>query len=70
MKKKIDLKIKVGSEDMVFWRDIVEARKEDISISEKNLKYYREILKMAEENYKKAEQEFNTQDTAGTSKGS
>ena len=57
--EKEDLKIKLGSEDMVFWRDVVDNRKLDIATSEKNLKYSKAILKMAEQKYKEAEEKFN-----------
>ena len=57
--KKNPLGIKLGSDDMVFWRNIIDSRKLDIKTSENNLKYFKSILKMAEEEYKKAEAEFN-----------
>jgi hypothetical protein len=59
IKVKQDLKIKFGSDDMVLWRDLIDAKKTDIKICKQNLKIYEAILEMAEENYKKAEEEFN-----------
>lgn len=54
-----DLGIKLGSDDMVFWRNLCEARKIDIKVATENMKYFEFILKNAEEEYKKAEEEFN-----------
>ena len=44
----------IASEEEKFWSDVVEARKADIESMERNLKYYRAILKMAQEILKKA----------------
>lgn len=55
-KEKID--VKFGSNDMIFWRGIIDAKKIDIKTTEGNLKYYKFIVKKAEEEFKKAEEEF------------
>jgi hypothetical protein len=60
-KKKKELGIKLGSDEMVFWRDVIEAKKIDIKTTEDNLKFYKAIVKMAEQKYKEAEQKFNAQ---------
>jgi len=57
--QKNDLGVKFGSLEMIYWRDIIEARKLDIKTSEDNLKYFRAILAMAEDKFKQAEAEFN-----------
>lgn len=54
-----DLGIKLGSDEMVFWRNLIDAKKIDLKTTEDNLKFYRFIVKYAEEEYKKAEEEFN-----------
>lgn len=58
-KKPSKIDVKLGSEDMAFWQEIIEARKIDIANTEKNLKYYKFILENAEKEFKKAEEEFN-----------
>jgi len=44
---------------MVFWDKIIQAKKIDVENTEVNLKYYKWLLEKAEEEYKKAEEEFN-----------
>lgn len=56
---KEDLGVKLGSDDMVFWRDIIAARKMDIQRSEENIKYFKAILEITEARYKEAEENFN-----------
>lgn len=55
-KEKIDAKF--GSEDMAFWKQIVDARKMDIEASKRNIKYFGAILEVAEQKYKEAEEAF------------
>lgn len=50
--------IKLGNEDMKYWSDLIEAKKQDIKITEQNLKFYKFILHYAELEYQKAEKEF------------
>jgi hypothetical protein len=52
-----DLKVKFGSDDMVFWRDIISAEEADLIATKKKLKYIEASLNMAKEQYKKAEEE-------------
>ena len=52
--------IKLGSDDMVFWRDLIESKKIDIKTTENNLKFYKFIVHYAEKEYEKAEKEFNS----------
>lgn len=54
-----DLGIKLGSDEMVYWRNLIEAKKRDIKITEENLKFYKFIVYYAEKEYQKAEEEFN-----------
>jgi len=58
-KKPEDLGIKLGSEEMVYWRNLIESKKRDIKITEENLKFYKFIVENAEREYQKAEEEFN-----------
>ena len=59
-KKKVETPlVKIGSEDMLYWKLIVDARKEDIKASEGNLKYFKAILEMAETKYQEAEKVWN-----------
>jgi hypothetical protein len=53
-----DLGIKLGSDDMVLWQNIINAREVDIKVAKENLKYFEAILEMAKEKLKKAEKEF------------
>jgi len=54
-----DLKVKFGNDEMILWRDLIEARKIDKKNSENNLISFRAVLTMAEEKFKKAKKEFN-----------
>jgi len=58
-KNKEDLGIKLGSDEMVYWKNIIEAKKMDVKMTEENLKFYKFIVKYAEQEYQKAEKEFN-----------
>ena len=57
-KKSEDLGIKLGSDDMVFWRNLIDAKEMDIKISKDNIKVYQLILDGAKKKYKEAEEEF------------
>ncbi len=57
-KNKENLGIKLGSDEMVYWKNLIEAKKRDVKMTEENLKFYKFIVKYAEEEYKKAEKEF------------
>ena len=59
-KNKQDLGIKLGSDEMVFWRNIIEAKKVDLRVSEENLKFYKFIIENAKKEYEKAEQEYTS----------
>lgn len=49
----------LGTDEMKYWKDLIDAKKRDIEISEQNLKFYKFIVKYAEMEYKKAEDKFN-----------
>ena len=51
--------IKLGSDDMVYWRNLIDAKERDIKITEENLKFYKFIVENAKKEYKKAEDDFN-----------
>jgi len=51
--------VKLGSEDMAFWQNLIEAKKIDIKVTEENLRFYRFIVENAEREFRKAEEEFN-----------
>ena len=55
-----DLGIKLGSDEMVYWKNLIEAKKRDVQITEENLKFYKFIVENAEKEYEKAEKEFNS----------
>jgi hypothetical protein len=57
--KSEDLGVKFGSDEMVFWRNLIEAKKMDLKITKENLKFYEAILEMAEKKFKEAEEDFN-----------
>lgn len=57
-KNKEDLGIKLGSPEMVFWRNTLEANKINIKTTEENLKFYKFIDKYASLEMEKAEKEF------------
>lgn len=59
MSKKEDLGVKFGNDEMIFWRNIIDARKLDIESSENNIKYFKAIIEIAEKRFKEAEKEFN-----------
>lgn len=56
-----DLGIKLGSDDMVFWRDLIESKKIDLKTTEQNLKFYKFIIEYAEIEYKKAEASYENE---------
>ena len=58
-KKPEDLGIKIGSEEMVYWRNLIDAKELDLKTTKENLKFYEFILKNAKIEYEKAEKEFN-----------
>lgn len=51
--------LKLGSDDMVYWQTLIDAKEKDIKITEENLRFYKFILKYAKLEYEKAEKEFN-----------
>lgn len=59
-KKNKDLNIKLGSEDMIYWRDLIDAKERDLKITQQNLKFYKFIIENAKKEYEKAEKEFNS----------
>ena len=54
--KKID--VKIGSKDMVFWRDIIESTRKDIEAHENMLKFSICILEMAKAKYQEEDKKF------------
>jgi len=58
-KNEEDLGVKLGSDDMVFWRNIVDAYTRDLEMHEKTLRLIRFVLENAQKEYTKAEEEFN-----------
>ena len=59
-KNEEDLGVKLGSDDMVFWRNIVDAYKRDLDTHEKTVRLIRFVIENAEKEYTKAEEEFNS----------
>lgn len=59
-KKTEDLGIKLGSDDMVYWQNMITAKERDIVVTEENLKFYKFIVKYAKQELEKAEKEFNS----------
>lgn len=59
VKKPDDLGIKLGSDDMIFWRDIRDSQKREVEQIEKSLKFSRWLHEKAELEYQDAEKEFN-----------
>jgi len=55
MTNKKDLGIKLGSKDMIFWKEITDSKDIDIEQTEKVLRYYKWIRDKAGEEYKEAE---------------
>lgn len=55
-----NLGIKLGSDDMVFWKNMIEAKEIDIKVTEENLRFYKFIVENAKKEYEKAEKEFNS----------
>lgn len=58
-KKPEDLGVKFGSDDMIYWKTLIDAKERDIKITEENLKFYNFIVENAKKEYEKAEEEFN-----------
>lgn len=56
---KEDLKVKFGSDEMIFWRDLIDAKKQDVKLTEQNLKFYKFIVENAEKEFEKAEEKYN-----------
>lgn len=61
-----DLGIKLGSDEMVFWRDVIDGLKIGLKSDEasleamqKNIKYNKAVLELAENKYKEAEVIFS-----------
>lgn len=57
-KQKDNKDVNFGSDEMVFWRNLIDAKKIDIKTTEDNLKFYKFIVENAEREYKKAEKKF------------
>lgn len=57
--KKTEPIVKFGSDDMIFWRNLIDAKEKDIQITKENLKFYEFIVKYAKLEYDKAEKAFN-----------
>jgi len=53
------LGLKLGSEDMIFWRNLIDAKRLDLKTTQDNLKFYEFLLECAEKKYAEAEKEFN-----------
>ena len=53
------LKVKFGSDEMVFWKEVIDGKTIDVEVTERNLKLFKAILEMAKQEYDKAEKEFN-----------
>lgn len=51
--------IKIGSKEMVLWRELKEQTEKQIDGLEKSLFVNKAILSMAENKYKEAEKEWN-----------
>lgn len=58
-KKPEELGVKLGSDDMIYWKTLIDAKERDIKITEENLKFYNFIVENAKKEYEKAEEEFN-----------
>ena len=58
LKKSDHMDVKLGSGDMAYWKQIINAKKLDIQTTEDNLKFYKFIVKYAEQEFKKAEEKF------------
>jgi len=60
MENNKDLKIKLGSDDMVFWTKTIRETEFNLKNSKNDIKLYEILLKAAKEQLKKAEEEFNS----------
>lgn len=58
-KKSEDLGVKLGSDDMVFWRNIIDSQKREVDNIKKSLKFSSWLVEKAEKEFEKAEKEFN-----------
>ena len=56
--KSEDLGIKLGSDEMVFWRGIIDAQAREIENIKKALKFSTWLRENAQKEYDKAEKEF------------
>lgn len=59
-KNKEDLGIKLGSDEMVFWKNILEAQEREIDNIKKSLKFSTWLRDKSKIEYEKAEKEFNS----------
>ena len=59
-RKSEDLGIKLGSDDMVYWRNIIDAQTLEIKGMEKSLRFSKWLVDNAQIEYEEAEQEFNS----------
>lgn len=55
-----DFDVEIVTPDVAFWKGVVDARKIDIEASEKNLRYFKAILEMAEKKLAEAEEEMKS----------
>lgn len=53
------LKVKFGSDEMVFWKKIVDAQELELDNINKSLKFSTWLRDQAQKEYEKAEKEFN-----------
>lgn len=60
--KKEEINIKIGSKDMVLWRDLIDQTERQIEQLDKGLVVNKAILSMAKEKYKECEIEWNKKD--------
>lgn len=51
--------VKLGSEEMLYWKNLIDSKEKDLKITQENLKFYKFIVKYAKEEYERAEKEFN-----------
>lgn len=54
-----DLKIKLGSPEMVFWDKTIRETEFNIESSKNDIKLFKVVLKGAKREYAKAERKFN-----------
>lgn len=55
-----ELGIKIGSDEMVYWKTIIDRQKLELDNLEKSLKFSNWLVDNATKEYEKAEKEFNS----------